>query len=62
MKCPFRPTTIRVEAANTCREETIFEDCYGAECPYYGKMERRHRNAGGFETVVVPCCRRCEDD
>lgn len=57
MKCPFRKETHQI--GDYTFEN--FGECYGKECPYFGKEQTKHRYEGGFETVILPICRRCEE-
>lgn len=56
MKCPYRKETIVI--ANRTVEN--FGECYGNECPFYGKTERKKRYEGGYYEVTKQACRRTD--
>lgn len=69
MKCPFRSVVsvrhIRYatqKETGDCETITEFAECLEHECPYYGRRILRHRENGGFEQVLEPCCRRALND
>lgn len=64
MKCPFRTITISEPfyAREGSATRVEFSECIEKECPYYGKTVLQHRPMGGFESVVMPVCRRIENE
>lgn len=58
MKCPYRKETIVI--ANRTVEN--FGECYGNECPFYGKTERKKRYYGGYDLVTNLVCRRADSE
>lgn len=54
MKCPFRFITTQKDGVTTQE----FGECYGKECPFYGKEVTEHRQYYGYKTTTKPCCRR----
>lgn len=62
MKCPFRTITITEPWRTGSKTKVEFSECVEKECPYYGKTVLQHRPMGGFETVVMPVCRRVENE
>lgn len=58
MKCPYR------KEIHQMGDYTIenFGECYGNECPFYGKREMKHRYNGGFEEIIKPICRRAYEE
>ena len=59
MKCPYRKITYHFPQTymHTARDEEVFAECYGTECPYY--VESRHYR-GDIE--VPPYCDRKETE
>ena len=58
MKCPYRKETYVI--ANRTVEN--FLECYGEDCPFYGKAKYKKRYNGGYDEVTAPVCRRaCEE-
>lgn len=58
MKCPYRKETYII--ANRTVEN--FLECYGEDCPFYGKEKYKKRYNGGYDEVTAPVCRRaCEE-
>ena len=59
MKCPYRKIT-NDNGYNHISEE--FAECYGKECPFFGKTVKEKRYEGGYNEIIKPVCRRAEKE
>lgn len=61
MKCPWREAK-QYEKISERRslEVMAWDECLKDECPFYGRIIRKHSPAGGYRELEKPVCRRAE--